>query len=205
MAPTADLVSALEITSAVVSFISCPIFVAAIIRTRDDPHGIRPHRFTWAVLTTMNAILVAALSAGHQDIRFQASYLAGSSIVFGFSLWRGTPGSTLFDRICLVTCAVTLVAWRLSGDATLAYFLGLTTNLFGTLPTLAKGWHKPWTEPFLPWLIVTIGSFIELAASLIGHKTGTGLANAIYFTLINGAIVSLVGPWRRKRASVSVS
>ena len=136
-------------------------YILSILRKETKPN--RASWIIWAIVSTIIALSYREAGASYAFLA-PLGYVVGSTIVFILSIKYGVGGWTPFDRKCLIGTAISLVVWQIFDSPMSALLINLFINLLGTLPTARKAWYQPETEDKVFWILVLLGTFVNLFA-----------------------------------------
>lgn len=136
-------------------------YIISIIRGKT-----KPARASWIIWSLLSFVILASYkSLGASTTLFVVyAYAVGTFITMLLSLKYGVGGWTRFDKICLLTSALSLVVWWLTNSAFLALLMNILIDVIGTLPTIKKVYHQPDSEDRTAWSLFFLGSFFNLLA-----------------------------------------
>ncbi|MDE2133926.1 MAG: hypothetical protein KGJ49_04945 [Alphaproteobacteria bacterium] len=154
---------AFGITAAVLSFVTCPMYVLAIVRGQT-----KPDRVTWWVLAFVSGMIASTYHAvgARETLWLPVEYTLSFLIVAFFSIryGDGPPRLHLLDRICVAgAIASGLIWWALNSPA-IALLACIVTEFIGLFPTIVKAYARPWTENRPAWIIATVASALNVLA-----------------------------------------
>lgn len=153
---------------------------------------IIPDRATWLIWTILQAIAVmAGLSDGGGYGLLDP--LVGSVfcfIIFILSLQYEKRKIPNFDIYCLIASVVILIFYGLTGDALLSVILVAIVDAIGFLPTIKKGWERPNSEVYFPYMMFAIGYLLDLFA--LEHYSLTTSLYIVESILANMVFLSLL-------------
>jgi hypothetical protein len=158
---------------------------------------VKPHAFSWLVWSFLVGIAFAAQvvkegGAGTWATGFTA---LACFVIFLFAIVKGDRRFVLFDWISLAAAFVALILWQLTNDPTLSLILVVTTDAFGFLPTLRKGYLKPHEDSPSLWALTATKWGLAIVA-LGSYSFITLLYPAYLLTLASSYTALLL--WRRR-------
>jgi uncharacterized protein with PQ loop repeat len=173
----------------VVSAIAFVPYLVAVVRRRT-----RPSIASWFIWTAVGAVLCASYWAtgARASIWVAVSYVAGPLVTAIVALRYGERGWSRFDKGCLLTAALSLGLWALTGDPFVALGLNILVDFLGALPTMRNVWRDPDAEDRAAWGIFFAGNAINLGA--VEAWTPSGAAYPVYLVLVTLIVNALI--WR---------
>ena len=156
-----DIASIAGKLAGIISLAAYVPYILSILRKETKPN--RASWIIWAIVSTIIALSYREAGASYAFLA-PVGYVIGSTIVFILSIRHGVGGWTPFDRKCLIGAAISLVVWRIFDSPMSALLINLFINLLGTLPTARKAWYQPETEDKVFWILVSLGSIVNLFA-----------------------------------------
>jgi hypothetical protein len=118
---------------------------------RDTVRGTTsPNRVTWLIWAVAPLIAFAGQLDEHVGLLVVSTFMFGfaPAVVF-LASFANRQAYWRFDRLdlaCGALAIVTVVAWQLSGDGTVAVVLSVVVDGLAALPTVIKAWRAPATE-----------------------------------------------------------
>lgn len=152
-------------------------FVGYIPYYRDIIKGTtRPHIYSWLVWSILSMIIFGlqitnGAGAGSFVVLTAGLLCIG---VFALGLKNGTRDITRQDTIFFVVALIALVLWLFAKQPVLSSILITITDMFSFLPTLIKGYRKPYTET-LSFYALTSLRYILTILSLGQYNLVTAL------------------------------
>jgi YVTN family beta-propeller protein len=169
---------------------------------------IRPSWATWSIWTTTTGIAAAAglLSGSTVGSVVAAAAFVRCSLTLVATLVAAArrrahrlrepdpaapAGRDLqwwIDRVCGSICAVTLVAWAVTGDPVVAIVLAIVTDLVAAVPTYLLAWQRQ-EQPG-----TYAGAFVNAACTvlILRERTFVERAYPIYELLLTATITTVV-------------
>lgn len=125
-----------------------------------------PNKATWLILTVVGVLVSTSYySVGAKEtIWVSVSYVIGPLIAFLLSIKYGESNWTILDKICLSTSVASLFIWWFSESAITVLLINILIDFLGIIPTIRKSYVRPETENYMPWLITTVASFLNILA-----------------------------------------
>ncbi len=163
----------------------------------------KPHRYTWFIWATLQAIVAKAMWNGGAGIAIASSVIGAvlCAAIFLLSLRYGADHITRFDTISLAGALAALAAYLFLHDPLLSVAFATLTDFMGTLPTLRKSYWEPGTETASTHLLSAGAGAAALAA------LGTwSLVTALYVatvTVLDSATGMIVVLRRRQQRKVA--
>ncbi len=132
-----------------------------------------PALLTLTVAVVASCILVACfVEIGSRDGRVAVTVNLHPS-------WQVRP----LDAACGVLALLTLVAWQVTASATVAIALSIAVDALAGIPTVAKAYRSPRSEPALLYLAAIVSGALTLLS--VTSWTFGGAGFAVYFLLLN--------------------
>lgn len=154
---------------------------------------IKPHAFSWLIWGSINCIAFAAQlvegSGPGSWVTAITALMCLSISVVAFA--RGDRKFALFDWLSLGGAAVSLLLWQVTSEPASAIVMVALTDIFGFLPTLRKGFHKPHEEGASHFALSGAGFLIALFA-IETYTLATWLYPAVLFILDSSFAVLLL-------------
>lgn len=126
----------------------------------------KPNRATWFIWAFLGFILLASYyaSGARETLPLLIVNQFGMCIIFLISLKFGEGGYTKFDLYCLFGAIVSILVWFVSNNPLYALLLGISTDLFGALPTIKKAIENPIHEDKITWFLFLLGNTFNFFA-----------------------------------------
>ncbi len=156
-----DIASIAGKLAGIISLTAYVPYILSILRKETKPN--RASWIIWAIVSTIIALSYREAGASYAFLA-PVGYVIGSTIVFILSIRHGVGGWTPFDRRCLIGAAISLAIWQIFNSPMSALLINLFINLLGTLPTARKVWYQPETENKVFWILVLLGTLVNLFA-----------------------------------------
>jgi len=170
-------------------FISQSIGVYAILKG-----GYRPQRMTRFIYLLMNVLFIGTLFAqgSYGALALATMQAIGTVVIFLLSLKFGIGGTNRLDFVTFAGFVISLIAWKITSNPTLALYLSILTDSIGFIPTIEKTWRMPETEDWRFYFSdVLAGLFSMLALTRLNIED---LAFPLYIFVLNAlAVVMIVG------------
>lgn len=153
---------------------------------------IIPDRATWLIWTILQAIAVTAglSDGGGYGLLDPLVSSVFCFMIFVLSLRYEKRKIPVFDVYCLLASVTILILYVLTRNALLSVILVSIIDAIGFLPTIKKGWSKPQTEVYFPYMMFAAGYILDLFA-LEHYSLTTSLyivesivANAVFLSLL---------------------
>jgi len=141
-----SIVAIIAIVIAIVGYIP---YIRDCIKGTTKPHVIS--WFTWALVSFI-AFGIQLLNKGGDGSYINLVMGILCTIVFFFGLKNGTRNITKTDWIAFGLAIVAIILWLIVKQPLISIILVVFIDFMSFLPTLLKGWKKPWSET-----IVTFG------------------------------------------------
>lgn len=159
----------------------------------------RPNRATWLIWLVVGTIIALSYqSAGAAStIWVPITYILGPLVTSVLGIKFGEGGWTKFDRLCLLSAAVSLLFWKLSDSPDLTLVINIGIDLLGALPTIRKSYYQPEGEDLLAWGLFTVANTLNILA--IDRWLWQITIYPLYMSLLSGIIFYLLWQGRRKQ------
>ncbi|MBP9669590.1 MAG: hypothetical protein KBE09_04865 [Candidatus Pacebacteria bacterium] len=163
-------------------------------------HSARPTMSSWIAWGLMDVVLLWTAIAAKSLMAFQmAAYTFGVLIVLLACISRRAyMGWTTLDTKCVGIVVLSVIAWLMTGSASLVIVLCLIAAVVGTWPLIVNLREDPTREPVTPWILVALGSVFGIMA--IREFTIVNAATPIVFLLLQVYILKLIFPHRIREA-----
>lgn len=184
--------------SLIFSFISYIPYFRDIFSGKTKPHAFS--WFIWGLLTAIAFFAQLAKGAGAGSWMMGLSAVACFTI-FVLALVKGERRFSCFDWFSLSGALLGLLFWQLSKNPATAVILVTITDVIGILPTIRKGFYKPYEETMSTWAMGSLKFILALFA-----LQAWNLTTALYpiaLILINGTFTIMLIV-RRKQLSPPV-
>lgn len=148
-------------SAGLLSFLAFIIYYITIINGKT-----LPNKATWLILTIVGILVsVSYYSIGAKEtIWVSISYVVGPLIAFLLSLKYGESNWTILDRTCLSISIVSILVWSFTESAIIVLLINIFIDFLGIIPTIKKSYINPESEDYVPWLITTIASLLNILA-----------------------------------------
>jgi hypothetical protein len=154
----------------------------------------RPNRVTWFLWALAPLIAFAAQLQEGVGLQALLTFMIGfgpAIVLVASFLGRHAPVRiTRFDLACASVSVTALVAWRITGQGTVAIAFSLLADLMAALPTLRKAYREPHTETWLAFLCSGISALITLLT--ISDWSFSVAAFPIYILTMSTVLFTLV-------------
>jgi hypothetical protein len=152
----------------------------------------QPNPITWFLwgLTPLIAFL-AQLQYGLKPQSFVLLALATSPLVISvlaLATHNARQHFTPFALLCGVAALAGIVSWQLTSIPELAIAFSIIADIFATLPTLRKAYHRPASEYAWPYALSAVSMIITLLT--IRQWTFDVYAFPLYMLLVNMVLCS---------------
>ncbi|HEU5004476.1 MAG TPA: hypothetical protein VFT49_00085 [Candidatus Saccharimonadales bacterium] len=159
-------------------------YILSILRGRT-----KPHQMTWLVFSIMNGVVFLSqyLKGARASVLLYIVWFFSSTIIFLLSLKFGLRNTSRLDRTLFSLSLLTIVAWALTKNPSVAIWLTVFIDIFATSMMLLKIRAHPDSEEVFPWIIGTI-AYIFTVISLINKSFGILYVRPIYGLISEAAI-----------------
>ena len=126
----------------------------------------KPHRVTYGIFVLITAVtfINQVVNGGGYSSYFMGVSFLGVSIVFLFSFKYGMGGSSLLDKVALVSALLLAIYWISSGDSRYSTVIAVLIDIIALIPTITKAYGHPKTEIYLNWMISAFAGLLSLLA-----------------------------------------
>ena len=148
------------------------------------------------------------LKGGRASVLVAVVFFVYSLILYILSFPYGVKNTSTWDRLLLGLSLVTIVAWVLTKNPSVAIWLTVLIDVFATTMIILKLKAQPMSEALWPWTISTT-AFIFSILTLVNKPFGILYVRPIYGLLSDGAVVVAIIVYgraaHRKSAKVTTS
>lgn len=124
----------------------------------------KPVRASWLIWATLDTITFSGMYAAGTLTPQVATAAFGVWVIFALSLWRGRPGWTRVDKLCLLGAAIGILLWQYFDDPALAIVTSQFTAQIGCIPTYLSAWEDPSRESRFAWTLTWTSSVFAILA-----------------------------------------
>ncbi len=167
----------LSVISGVVFVIAFVPYIIAILRKETQPS-----KMSWLIWAILDTITFAGMYIKGVVNGQIVGAILGSWIVVALAMKYGTKGWTRLDMFCLFGAFMSLVLWKIFGDATFGIATSAVVVFLGAIPTFVSAWNDPSKEDKLAWTIYWISCVIAMLA--IPVWTTENVVQPLSFTII---------------------
>lgn len=166
------------------------VYIASILRGAS-----KPQRTTRLLLALITGLSFVSLWAGGDTSGVWLALISfvQAGVIYGLSLKYGMGGGDRLDFVCIVLCAVGVLAWVITGESVAGLIASIVADFIAIVPSLLKTWRLPHTEHWLFYGIDTVAAAFFIVA---GPYDPLALAFPGYILLINAVFV--VAIWRAR-------
>jgi predicted small integral membrane protein len=153
---------------------------------------VRPHAFSWLTWSTLNIIAFAALisEGAGAGAWVTAANATSCLIIFTFAITRGDRRFLVFDWVSLLAAGVSLALWAFTHEPLLSIILIVLVDVFGSLPTFRKSYHRPLEEKAISYICAALANLLAIFA-LESYSVTTWLYPASIIFL-DGSLTALL-------------
>jgi hypothetical protein len=121
---------------------------------------------SWSVWTLLGVLILASYRAvgAENTIWLAIATAVGPFAILLLALRHGQGGASRLDIVCLLAALAGIGVWAFTSDAFAGLLCFLAADVMGAVPTVAKVWREPYSEPLPAWLLWFAGSAFQLAA-----------------------------------------
>ncbi|PSN20837.1 hypothetical protein C7271_00125 [filamentous cyanobacterium CCP5] len=174
----------------IIGFLGYIPYIFAILKRKTFPNPA-----TWWIWSIIGwAAFVSYFAAGGDETFWlMLSYAIGPSAIAILSLKYGKGGLDKFDICCLIISCVSLLAWIITSNPSIALATNLGIDITGSLPTLRKTYLEPETEDGLSWCVFWVGNTINfLTVLFIDNLTFSTVAYPFYLFILASIMMILI-------------
>lgn len=175
-----SIVTVLAIVIALIGYIP---YIRNCILDKTKPHIIS--WFTWALVSYL-AFGIQFLNEGGVGSFVNLFMGIICTVIFILGLKNGTKDIRKVDIVAFVLALIAIVLWLIVKQPLLSIILVVFIDIMSFLPTLLKGWRKPWTETAVTFLLSGVKNGMSIYAleslSLVNilYPTYSMLANLFF-------------------------
>lgn len=181
--------------AALISATSMMIYIRTLRQNKT-----KPHIFTWVIwclLCTIAAAIQIAEGAGPGAwVTVISAILSGVIMILAFKV--GDRDITRSDWVLFIGALTAIPIWLMMDNPALAAIILTVIDSSAFLPTMRKVYHRPDTEPVVPFVISSFSFFCAFAA-LEHVSIETGLY--VFGIGVMNLLLVLLLLWRRKALS----
>jgi hypothetical protein len=165
----------------------------------------QPNRVTWLLWAVAPLIAFAAELQEGVGLVALMTFMVGigplAVLLASFVNRRGYARLTRFDLACGSLSIVALVAWRVTGQGTVAIFFSLLADFLAAVPTIRKSYAQPHTETSWSFLCAAISAAITLLT--VTEWTFAVVAFPLYLLVVGALMFAMVRfpEWRPRRVA----
>lgn len=153
----------------------------------------QPHQFSWFIFAIMNGIIALSqyLKGARASVLISLTFLVSNFIILGLSFRYGKRNTSKFDILLLGLSLLTIVAWIITKNPSVAIWLTVLIDIFATTMIILKIKGAPASEAPLPWLVGAL-AYTFSVLSLVDKPLGVLYVRPIYGVLSDIAIVTAI-------------
>lgn len=153
----------------------------------------KPNVAAWSTLTLINGITAVAGLAAHNALNTAVlgfSYLAGSVIILGLALWKGTRKYTKFDLFFQVLALLGLVLWFSMHSPAVALATTIVVGELAAVPMYRHAYLFPGEET---WSTFLVASLVALGTLCLATSVSfASIAVPVDMVIGNGMIAAVI-------------
>ena len=160
----------------------------------------KPHQFSWFIFAIMNAIVTISqyLKGGRASVLISLTFLISNIVILVLAFKRGTRQTSKFDMLLLALSLITIIAWAVTKNPSVAIWLTVLIDIFATAMIVLKIKNYPSSEAPYAWFIGT-AAYIFSCLSLADKKLGILYVRPIYGVLSDVAILVAIYVYSGKK------
>lgn len=129
-------------------------------------HVTKPHIYTWLI---WSFIVGLAFAAQIQEGAGSGAWVTGTTaiictILAVVSIFYGERDIKRIDWICFVLSIMGLVGWQITNNALVAVLMVTFADALAFVPTMRKGYAKPFEDTIMTWVLNSLKFIIGLLA-----------------------------------------
>lgn len=153
----------------------------------------KPHQFSWLIFAIMNAIVTVSqyLKGARASVLISLTFLIFNLLTLALSLKYGTRNTSRFDKLLFVFSLLTIAAWIITKNPSVAIWLTVVIDIFATLMIILKVRQEPNSEAPYAWLVGTV-AYLFSSLSLINKPAGILYVRPVYGFLSDVAVLAAI-------------
>ncbi|MHC1716290.1 MAG: hypothetical protein AB9915_00110 [Candidatus Dojkabacteria bacterium] len=136
-------------------------YIKDCIKGKTKPHVVS--WFIWALVSFI-AFGIQFLNQGGAGSFINLFMGIICTIVFIFALRNGTKDVTKFDIISFILALIAIILWLVVKQPLWSIILVIFIDIMSFLPTMVKGWKKPWSETVVTFEMSSIKNALSIYA-----------------------------------------
>ena len=164
----------------------------------------KPNPATWIIWTVVSVILGSsyfALGAWY-TMGVPIAYVICPTVIMIIALAYQRPNFTKLDLFCLAAAGISVLLWWWFRSATVAFFITLTIDFLGVIPTIRHCLDHPEEEDKTAWTLFAVGNAANILA--VESLDAMNLIYPVYMFLGASTVAALVWFPRRSVRTSSV-
>ncbi len=157
----------IQLVAGVLFFIGFVPYIWGVLKNK-----VRPNKATWMIWSSVNLLVLIAMSASNTLNGQIVGATIGSVIVALLSFRYGTATWSFTEIICVGVSILGIVAWVRTNDPEVSILLNAIVMIIGAIPTLIAAWKHPERESRVAWTLYWLScvcTIIAIPAYTIGH------------------------------------
>lgn len=153
----------------------------------------KPHQMTWLVFTIMNGVVFTSqyLKGARASVLISLVFFVFTIIDFLLSLRFGVRNTSRWDKLLLSLSLLTIVAWILTKNPSVAIWLTVVIDVFATTMMILKIKKHPGSEAPGPWVAGML-AYLFTVTSLANKPFGILYVRPVYGFLSDAAVILAV-------------
>jgi hypothetical membrane protein len=162
----------------------------------------KPHQFSWLIFAIMNAIVALSqyLKGARASVLISLTFLVFNLLILALSFKYGTRNTSKADRLLLGLSLLTIVAWIVTKNPSVAIWLTVIIDIFATAMIVLKIKSHPSSEAPFAWVVGTL-AYVFSCLSLVDKKPGILYVRPIYGVLSDVAILAAIYLYKSSKKS----
>jgi len=126
----------------------------------------KPHIVSWFIWTLVSFLAFGIQFFNKGGIGSFVNLFMGiiCTIIFIFGLKNGTKDIKKVDIVAFILALIAIILWLVVKEPLWSIILVVFIDIMSFLPTMLKGWRKPWTETAITFLLSGIKNGLSIYA-----------------------------------------
>lgn len=127
---------------------------------------IKPNIASWIIWTSVNTLVLVSYyeSGARTTIWVPLVYVIQDLLIVAFSIRSGYIKWNVLDKMCMIGAVAGIILWLVTKNPVNALLFSLLIDVCGVFPTVRHALQKPHEEFLLSWLLIVLGSLINIFA-----------------------------------------
>ena len=140
-------------------------YILSIIRGETRPNVVSWS--LWTIIVLVTAVAQISAGASWPLMLLIGSTVANLAVVFLCSIGYGYSEFKNVDKICLFLALAAIVFWWITSNPVIAILLAVIADGIAYIPTYAKTYQEPKSEPFFYWGVLVCADILAVFSSTI--------------------------------------